>query len=75
MTHKLKKVFNDRNIPVTQRELIPIICDEEGIVVLPGMSERDGVRNDISSMNIQVTFAYAAVKDGETELFTALYRK
>ena len=75
MTHKLKKVFNDRNIPVTQRDLIPIICDEEGIVVLPGMSARDGVRNDISSMNIQVTFAYAAVKDGETELFTALSRK
>ena len=75
MTHKLKKVFNDRNIPATQRSLIPIICDNEGILLLPGMSERDGAKSDISTDNIPITFAYSTPADGETEVFTALLRK
>ena len=75
MTHKLKKVFNDRNIPPREREFIPIICDKEGIVLVPGMSERDGAKSDISTDNIPITFAYSLPKNGETELFTALLRK
>ena len=75
INHKLKKVFNDRNIPPTQRELIPIICDSEGIVLLPGMSVRDGARSDASNDNIPITFAYGAPSDGDTEVFTALLRK
>ena len=75
MTHKLKKVFNDRNIPSMEREYIPIICDSQGIVVIPGMSERDGTKSKILSNNTQITFAYSPVKNGETEVFTALLRK
>lgn len=75
MTHKLKKVFNDRNIPPTQRSRIPVICDGEGIVLLPGMSERDGAKSDISTENIPITFAYGIPSDGEVELFTALLRR
>ncbi len=74
ITHKLKKVFNDRNIPPNQRSLIPIICDSEGIVVVPGMSIRDGAKSDISTENTTVTFAYSVPTDDETELFTALLR-
>ncbi len=75
ITHKLKKVFNDRNIPPRERDFIPIICDKEGIVLVPGMSERDGAKSDISNKNIPITFAYSLPADGETELFTALLRK
>jgi len=41
MKHKLKKVFNDRNIPPSERSLIPVICDDKGIVWVPGLSVRD----------------------------------
>ena len=75
MTHKLKKVFNDRNIPPTHRSRIPVICDSEGIVLLPGMSERDGAKSDISTDNIPITFAYSTPADTEVELFTALLQR
>ena len=75
MTHKLKKVFNDRNIPSAERSLIPVICDADGILLLPGMSERDGAKSDVSTNNISITFAYGDPADGETEVFTALVRK
>lgn len=75
MTHKLKKVFNDRNIPPIERDYIPIICDKNGIVLVPGMSERDGAKSDISTDNIPITFAYNLPANGETELFTALLRR
>ena len=43
MTHKLKKIFNDKGIPPSQRNKIPIICDSEGILWVPGFPVRDGV--------------------------------
>lgn len=75
ITHKLKKVFNDRNIPPMQRSRIPVICDSEGIVLLPGMSERDGAKSDISTDNVPITFAYGIPASGEVEVFTALLRR
>lgn len=75
MTHKLKKVFNDRNIPPMERDFIPVVCDQNGIVVVPGMSERDGAKSDFSDENITLTFAYREPDAGETELFSALLRK
>jgi tRNA(Ile)-lysidine synthase len=41
MTHKLKKLFNDRKIPKSKRDLIPILCDERGVVYVPGFGVRD----------------------------------
>ena len=47
MTHKLKKLFSDRKIPVSKRELIPILCDDKGVVWVPGFGVRDdGVPHD-----------------------------
>ena len=74
MTHKLKKVFNDRNIPSSERELIPVICDSQGIVVVPGMSERDGAKSDVS-INTPITFAFSHPEGSEVEVFSALLRK
>ena len=41
MTRKLKKLFNDRKIPPSVRPFIPIVCDEKGIVFVPGFGVRD----------------------------------
>ena len=42
MTRKLKKIFNDKNIPLKERSEIPIICDGRGILWVPGFPIRDG---------------------------------
>ena len=41
MTHKLKKLFNDRKIPLEMRKKIPVLCDDNGVVWLPGFGVRD----------------------------------
>ena len=41
MTHKLKKLFNDRKIPTELRASIPVLCDEKGVVWIPGFGVRD----------------------------------
>ena len=41
MTHKLKKLYNDRKIPPSVRDRIPILCDNKGIVWVPGFGVRD----------------------------------
>ncbi len=74
VTHKLKKVFNDRDIPPYQRSLIPILCDSEGIVFVPGLSVRDNAKGDDKSSLIKISFCYASVAEGEQETFTALKR-
>ena len=42
MTRKLKKVFNDRDVPVSKRDRVPIFCDSHGILWVPGLPVRDG---------------------------------
>ena len=47
MTHKLKKLFSDAKIPRSKRGLIPILCDDSGVVWVPGFGVRDdGVEKD-----------------------------
>ena len=46
MTHKLKKLFNDRKVPVSNRPLIPILCDDKGVVWVPGYGVRDDAKGD-----------------------------
>ena len=41
MTHKLKKLFSDAKIPRSKRGLIPILCDDDGVVWVPGFGVRD----------------------------------
>ena len=41
MTHKLKKMFNDRKIPLKDRARIPVLCDAKGVVWVPGFGVRD----------------------------------
>ncbi len=42
--HKLKKIFSDLKIPTSLRKSIPILCDDSGVVWVPGVAVReDGV--------------------------------
>ena len=40
---KLKKLMCDAKIPVRKRDLLPVVCDGEGIVWVPGFPVRDGL--------------------------------
>lgn len=42
MHHKVKTLFSDRKIPLARRRLYPILCDEMGILLIPGIACRDG---------------------------------
>ena len=42
MTHKVKRLFSDKKIPQSERERIPIICDDDGILYIPGFQPREG---------------------------------
>ena len=41
ITRKLKKLFNDKKIPTSERNKLPIICDSKGIVWVMGFGVRD----------------------------------
>lgn len=45
MTRKLKKLFNSRGFTVRQRNSLPIICDDNGILWIPGFPEREGTKS------------------------------
>ena len=56
ITHKLKKIFNDKKIPLRDRESIPILCDEKGIVWVPGFGVRDDGVNEKNALNAAFFF-------------------
>lgn len=70
MTHKLKKVFNDRDIPPSRRSRIPVICDDSGIVWVPGLGVRDD-SPDGNNKKMFISFSVSQDGDGE-ELYAAL---
>ena len=54
VTHKVKRLFCDRHIGHADRGAIPILCDDSGIVWIPGFGVRqDGERQ---SEGVYVTF-------------------
>ena len=55
MTHKLKKLFNDRKIPAEIRSRIPVLCDESGVVWVPGFGVRDDGADTGLEMEISLT--------------------
>jgi hypoxanthine phosphoribosyltransferase len=44
MTRKVKKLLNSRKLTSREKELYPVVCDDEGILWIPGFPPRDGVR-------------------------------
>ena len=41
ITRKIKKLFSDRKIPQSQRDSIPLLCDDKGVLWVPGFGVRD----------------------------------
>lgn len=72
MTHKLKKVFNDRNIPPVERDYIPIIADNDGILWIPGLPVRDEASSGTKKTSI--TVCYKETTNNDVQMFTALKR-
>lgn len=44
MTRKLKKLYNDKGFSAKKRAELPIICDDDGIVWVPGFPAADRVK-------------------------------
>lgn len=56
MTHKLKKLFNDRHISPALRDRIPVVYDRRGIVWVPGFGVRDDRRDGTKGGAPYLTF-------------------
>lgn len=41
MTRKLKKLCNDRGLGKTERDSLPVVCDDDGILWVPGFGTAD----------------------------------
>ena len=55
MTRKLKKLLCDKGIPLSERDRLPIICDGDGILFIPGFPPREKCeKNDTDVLNIYI---------------------
>lgn len=41
---KIKKLFNEKKLPEDRRRTVPVICDDDGILWIPGICIRDGAK-------------------------------
>ncbi len=69
-TRKLRKVFNDRGIPPFMRDNIPVLCDENGILWVPGLPARDGSYGG-TERSFTVTLCIRDPARDELEIFIA----
>ena len=43
--HKdVRKLISARRVPLDMRDTLPIICDEDGILLIPNVALRDGAK-------------------------------
>ena len=60
MTHKVKKLFNDKKLSALEKATMPLLCDDKGVVWVPGF----GVRDDGVQLNERRDlYAVLAIKD------------
>ena len=70
MTHKIKKLFCDNKIPHSKRSLIPILCDNKGVVWVPGFGVRDdGVKLE-EKQDLYVLLGTKSEKDDLDRLYS-----
>ncbi len=65
ITHKLKKLFNDKSIPPSLRSSVPIICDKNGILWVPGFGCRDEAVKTASTKKIHIAILIKENEDIE----------
>lgn len=56
MTRSLKKLFNSKKISIKQRDILPLVCDEGGIVWIPSFPHRDGMKPEKDSEIIYIGY-------------------
>lgn len=64
MTHMVKKLLNDKKIPLNQRKILPIIYDSNGIAWIPSLGVRDDLKKNSNKNKI---YAYFCVNGGKNE--------
>ena len=69
ITRKLKKLFNDRKIPPSLRQHIPVVVDDTGIAWVPGFRVRDGIYGNADAY---IAFAEPICRDNNKK---AIYFK
>lgn len=55
---KVKKLFCDRKVPPMIRDQLPLLCDREGIVWIPGIGVRDGAMAQAGSRILYVSISH-----------------
>ena len=53
-TKKLKRVLTDLHIPSHERKRLPVICDEKGVLCVPGIIARDGAFDKKGDLIIRI---------------------
>ena len=53
-TKKLKRVLTDLHIPSHERKSLPVICDEKGVLCVPGIIARDGAFDKKGDLIIRI---------------------
>ena len=67
MTHKLKKLFSDRKIPPSKRRLIPVLCDNSGVVWVPGFGVRDDCEGKEQGNDLYVFLGITPDNDSDSD--------
>ena len=52
MHKSVKKLMCDKKIPISKRNSIPIVCDGEGILWIPGVAVRDKDKNSKENITL-----------------------
>ena len=62
MTHKVKKLFSDRKLSSEERKRHLLLCDDEGILWIPGFSVREAREKKTNTI-----YAYFFMNGGKDE--------
>ncbi len=63
MTRKLKKLYNDRGLSHKRRAELPVFCDDEGIIWVPGFGTADRVKP--TDMAEKIIYCYIGENDND----------
>ncbi len=56
MTKKVKKMLNEAKIPIAQRDTLPFICDNSGIIWIAGFSPRDDALPTLDEESVHIFY-------------------
>ena len=60
MTRKLKKLLNAAHLTVRERDMLPVVCDREGILWVPHFGVRDGAEAKKDGNNYRIYYIGAS---------------